>query len=82
MPVYANASASAVTKADEIAPSLVKQLTSPVRWADSVIAMQGAGISEFLELGPGKTLSGMISRTVKDVACSNVDSPEGAYALV
>ena len=82
VPVYANASASAVTKADEIAPSLVKQLTSPVRWADSVIAMQGAGISEFLELGPGKTLSGMISRTVKDVACSNVDSPEGAYALV
>ena len=82
VPVYANASASTVTKADEIAPSLVKQLTSPVRWADSVIAMQAAGIDEFLELGPGKTLSGMISRTVKDVACSNVDSPDGAYALV
>lgn len=82
VPVYANASAQAITRAAQIPQSLVDQLTMPVRWADSVVAMHGAGINEFWELGPGKTLSGMITRTVDGVSCRNVDSPESAFALV
>jgi [acyl-carrier-protein] S-malonyltransferase len=81
-PVYANVTAKPVTKAHEVPTLLVAQLTSPVRWADSVVAMQAAGVSEFLELGPGKTLGGMITRTVKDVLCRNLDVVADAGLLV
>ncbi len=81
-PVYTNVTAKPVTSASEVPALLVAQLTKPVRWADSVVAMQASGISEFLELGPGKTLGGMISRTVKDVVCRNLDVPADAELLV
>ena len=81
-PVYANVTAKPVTRASEVPALLVAQLTSPVRWADSVVAMQAAQVTEFLELGPGKTLSGMITRTVKDVTCRNLDVAADANALV
>ncbi len=76
IPVYANVTAQPVTSAAEIPGLLVRQLTSPVRWADSVIAMQASGITEFWEIGPNKHLSGMIARTVKDVTCKNLDKSE------
>jgi [acyl-carrier-protein] S-malonyltransferase len=82
VPVYANATAAPVTVAADIPELLIRQLTEPVRFAESVINMQAAGISEFWELAPGKTLGGMIARTVKDVTTANIDSPEDAYALV
>lgn len=80
-PVYANVTAKPVTAAADIPGLLVAQLTSPVRWADGVVAMQAAGIDEFLELGPGKTLCGMISRTIKDAKCRNLDTSADAQAL-
>ena len=55
---------------------LVRQLTSPVRWAESMQRMQAAGISEFWEIGPSKHLSGMIARTVQNVVCKNLDKAE------
>ncbi len=73
VPVYANVSAAPVTEAGEIGDLLIRQLTSPVRWADSCISMNETGITEFWELGPGKALCGMISRTVKDVTVANLD---------
>ena len=76
IPVYTNVHAGVVTKAAEIPDLLVRQLTNPVRWAQSVINMQAAGISEFWELGPNKHLSGMIARTVQNVVCKNLDKPE------
>ena len=76
IPVYANVHAKPVTDAAEIPRLLVRQLTNPVRWADSVVAMQAAGISEFWEIGPNKHLSGMIARTVQNVTCKNLDKVE------
>ncbi len=76
VPVYTNVTAQPVTSAAAIPDLLVRQLTNPVRWAESVIAMQQAGINELWELGPGKTLSGMAARTVQDVACKNLDKAE------
>ena len=73
VPVYANVHAGPVTKAAEIPDLLVAQLTKPVRWAQSVVAMQQAGIDEFWELGPGKTLGGMISRTIQGAQLKNLD---------
>jgi [acyl-carrier-protein] S-malonyltransferase len=73
VPVYANVTATAITRASEIPALLEAQVTQPVRWADSVVAMQKAGCQEFWELGPGKTLCGMISRTVSGATLKNLD---------
>jgi [acyl-carrier-protein] S-malonyltransferase len=81
VPVFTNVHAGPVTRAQDIPMLLEMQLTEPVRWADSVTNMQLAGITQFWELGPGKTLSGMISRTVKDVECRNLDTAADAMAF-
>ena len=73
VPVYTNVHAGPVTKASEIPALLEAQLTKPVRWADSVVAMKAAGIDAFWELGPGKTLCGMITRTVSGAELRNLD---------
>ncbi|MBA3685825.1 MAG: ACP S-malonyltransferase [Planctomycetes bacterium] len=73
VPVYTNVHAGPVTSAAEVPDLLVAQLTKPVRWADAVVNMQRAGIGEFWELGPGKTLSGMISRTITGATLKNLD---------
>lgn len=78
VPVYTNVHAGPVLKASDVPDLLVAQLTKPVRWAESVANMQRAGITEFWELGPGKSLSGMISRTLKDVVCRNLDKAADA----
>ncbi len=72
-PVYANVDASPVP-ADQIRARLVRQLTQTVRWADCLRAMQAAGATRFLELGPGATISGMITRTLgAEVTVAKVD---------
>ncbi len=73
VPVYSNVHASPVRRADEIPDLLVRQLTQPVRWAEGVARMRADGITDFLELGPGKTLSGMIARIAPDARCANLD---------
>ena len=47
---------------------------SPVRFTDELHAMQAAGYDRFIELGPGKTLTGLVKRTLKDVTAQNVEN--------
>lgn len=61
-PVVANASAQAVRTAAEARNLLVRQLTSPVRWVESVESMQALGPDGWLEIGPGNVLSGLLRR--------------------
>ena len=81
VPVYTNVHAGPVTKASEIPALLEAQLTKPVRWADSVVAMKAAGIDGFWELGPGKTLCGMITRTVTGAELRNLDKADDLVAF-
>ena len=81
VPVYTNVHAGPVTKASEIPALLEAQLTKPVRWADSVVAMKAAGIDAFWELGPGKTLCGMITRTVSGAELRNLDGANDVLAF-
>ena len=61
-PVYQNVTALPHTDPDEIKDNLLKQLTSPVRWSQTVRNMRKDGAEEFIELGPGTVLQGLIKR--------------------
>ncbi len=61
-PVYQNVTASAVSDPAEIQKNLVTQLTAPVRWTQSVQAMVKDGATEFVEVGPGKVLQGLVKK--------------------
>jgi len=67
-PIYQNVNAKPQTDPEIIKANLVDQLTSPVRWTQSVLAMVADGADAFTELGPGAVLQGLIKKISKDVA--------------
>ncbi len=76
IPVYRNVDAKPImpeTPADEIRDSLFRQLTSSVQWEESITNMITAGTDEFVELGPGKVLQGLIKRINSSVAVKGFD---------
>ncbi len=81
VPVIANVTAAKVTDPDEIKKLLVEQVTGQVRWTQSVQAMIGDGVDQFIEIGAGKVLSGLIRRIDKQANVSNMASPEDLAAF-
>lgn len=81
VPVVVNVRAEAVTEADRIRDLLVAQVTGSVRWRESVVWMEQAGVTEFWEIGAGKALSGMIKRIAKGAETRAVGTPEDIAAL-
>ncbi|VAW25994.1 Malonyl CoA-acyl carrier protein transacylase [hydrothermal vent metagenome] len=69
-PVYQNVVAKAVLNPDEIKENLMKQLTSPVRWTQSIQQMITDGGTEFIEVGPGKVLQGLMRKIDRSVTAS------------
>jgi [acyl-carrier-protein] S-malonyltransferase len=67
-PVYQNVNAQPSTDPDAIQANLIAQLTSPVKWTQSVINMIIAGATSFTEVGPGCVLQGLIKKVNKDIA--------------
>jgi [acyl-carrier-protein] S-malonyltransferase len=74
IPVYANVSAEPVTRAADIRTLLLQQLTSPVRWEQTIKNMTRDGATEVVEVGPGKVLQGLVKRTSPDLALRGVDT--------
>jgi [acyl-carrier-protein] S-malonyltransferase len=72
-PVYQNTAARAIMDKEEIKQNLIEQLTSPVRWTQSVKAMIADGASTFTEAGPGKVLQGLILKINKEVIAEGVN---------
>ena len=68
--VYQNVPAKAVTSAAEIKENLMAQLTAPVKWTQSIQAMIADGGTEFIEVGPGKVLQGLMRKIDRSVAAS------------
>ena len=81
LPVVVNVRAEAVTEADRIRDLLVAQVTGSVRWRESVLWMEQAGVTEFWEIGAGKALSGMIKRIAKGVETRAIGTPEDLAGL-
>jgi [acyl-carrier-protein] S-malonyltransferase len=67
-PIYQNVNAKPQTDPSVIKANLVDQLTSPVRWTQSVLAMVADGATDFTELGPGAVLQGLIKKISREVA--------------
>ena len=74
IPVVNNADAKFLANVEEIKSSLIRQLSSPLLWEDSVKAMSDFGVDLFIEVGPGKVLSGLIKRIVDAKTMSIEDS--------
>ena len=81
VPLVANVKAGAVTDPEEIRRLLVEQVTGRVRWRESVLFMAGAGVTEAVEVGAGKALSGMIRRIAKEIEVKTVGTPDEVRAL-
>jgi [acyl-carrier-protein] S-malonyltransferase len=72
-PIVNNADAKFLLTASELKPSLVRQISAPLYWEDSIIAMVNEGCDTFIEIGPGKVLSGLVRRIAKEAKVLNVE---------
>jgi [acyl-carrier-protein] S-malonyltransferase len=81
VPVVANVRAEGVSDPEEIRRLLVEQVTGRVRWRESVMWMAGRGVTETVEIGAGKALSGMVRRIVRDMDAKAVGGPADVRAL-
>jgi len=79
IPVVSNVTAQPVREPGDIRRVLVEQVASPVRWDESVRAMRDAGMTTFVEVGPGTTLSGLIRKTVPAARMVHVQDPESLH---
>ena len=80
VPIVANVSAEPLTTAAQVRDELKLQLQSCVQWNRSISYMAGAGIDRFIEVGPGKVLSGMVKRIVPEAAVENIGDFESVQA--
>jgi [acyl-carrier-protein] S-malonyltransferase len=81
VPLVSNVKAEAVSDPDEIRRLLVEQVTGRVRWRESVAWMAAQGVTQIVEIGAGKALSGMVRRIDKDIAVRAVGGPADVAAL-
>ena len=73
IPLVSNVGAEVVVKAREVRDSLVRQVSSPVRWLESVELLIAKGVDTFVEVGPGKVLSGLMRQINREVRSLNVE---------
>ena len=74
--LISNVSGKEITNSNELKLLLVKQIESRVRWRESVLLMIDKGINQFIEIGPGKVLSGLIKRIDRNVKVSAINTEE------
>lgn len=72
-PVYQNVTTTAVTDTNEIKENLIAQLTAPVKWTQSIRQMIADGASEFIEVGPGKVLQGLVRKIDNSVEARSAE---------
>lgn len=75
-----NVSAAVVSDLESLKRDLLAQLYSPVRWVESMVCLAGQGVTDLVECGPGKVLSGLNKRCVKGINTHNLDTPDAFAA--
>jgi len=69
-----NVTAAPETNSDKIKKLLIDQIFSTVNWRESIINISKAGVKDFIEIGPGKALAGMVKRTIKEANCFSINN--------
>ena len=73
VPLVTNADARVIDSGADARASLIKQVSSPVRWLESIELLLGREVSTFVEVGPGKVLSGLVRQISREVQCLNIE---------
>jgi [acyl-carrier-protein] S-malonyltransferase len=81
-PLITNVDAEAITTGEEARDALIRQVTQPVRWLDSIREMIEAGVTIFVEVGPGKVLSGLLRQIDRSVRALNVEDAASLQATL
>ena len=79
--LISNVTGKEISNSNELKELLVKQIESRVRWRESVILMIKKGVTQFIEIGPGKVLSGLVKRIDKNVKVSAINNEEDIKLL-
>jgi [acyl-carrier-protein] S-malonyltransferase len=82
VPVVTNVDAEPVRTADAAKSALVRQLANPVQWEASIRRMTGDGVGLFIEVGPGRVLTGLVKRMAKDARLFSVEQPDEVDEVV
>ena len=77
LPVWTNVDAAPVSSAEEARSALVRQVDAPVRWYEEIEGIVRSGISHFVEIGPGRVLSGLVRRIAREANVWSVSDPDG-----
>ena len=80
--IISNVTAQPVTKSEDIKRLLIEQIEKPVRWRESVLNMIGDGVNQFIEIGPGKVLTGLIKRIDRKIKLNQVSNSNEANSLL
>jgi len=82
MPVITNVDANPIERGKDVRDSLIRQVSSPVRWLESVEFLINQGVQTFVEIGPGKVLSGLVRQIDRQVRCVNVEDTASLHSAV
>jgi [acyl-carrier-protein] S-malonyltransferase len=80
VPLVTNVDAELITQGAAAREALIRQVASPVRWSDSVRRLIDEGVGRFIEIGPGKVLSGLVRQISREVTVLNVEDPDSLDA--
>jgi [acyl-carrier-protein] S-malonyltransferase len=82
VPLVTNVDADTISTGDEAREALIRQVTMPVRWEESVRLMIDEGVNTFVEVGPGRVLTGLLRQIERSVATLNVEDEKSLAATV
>ena len=82
MPLISNVDAAPVRTGPEAMDALIRQVSSPVRWEESVRHLVAQGVDQFVEVGPGKVLSGLVRKVADSARVVSVEDPSGVGKLL
>ena len=82
VPMVTNVAAEAIESGDEAREALIRQVSLPIRWEQTIRTLIEAGVDIFVEVGPGKVLSGLLRQIDRSVLCVNVEDVKSLYAAV
>jgi [acyl-carrier-protein] S-malonyltransferase len=81
-PVAANVDARLMTRGTEVRDALIRQVTGPVRWTECIALLRQSGVTQYIEVGPGKVLNGLNRQIDRELATANVEDPASLEKLL